>query len=66
MRKELYKVKTFGGQIIGFQEPEKVVLNITKEILSDLERWGFTFNESANYYLTREDADKAINWAMCN
>ena len=66
MRKELYKVKTFGGQIIDLQEPEKVVITITPEMLSWLERWGFTWDEYANYYSTREKAIHAVQWAMCN
>ena len=67
MKKELYKVKTFGGQIIDYQEPEKVVINLTPEMLSRLERWSVTWNdEYANYYPTRKNAVRAINAAMCN
>lgn len=67
MRKELYKVKTFGGQIVDHQEPEKVVINLTPEMLSRLERWGVTWNdEYANYYPTKKIAVRAINAAMCN
>lgn len=66
MRKILYKIHTFGGQIIDHQEPEKVVLNITPENLSDLERFGFTWDNYANYYPTREKAAYAVQWAMSN
>lgn len=66
MRKVLYKVRASGGQIIAHQEPEKVILNVTPEILSDLRRLGFTWDGYANYYPTREKAVHAINWAMCN
>lgn len=66
MKRKLYKVNTLGGQIIDPQEPEKVVINLTPEILSDLERWGFAWDDHANYYRTIESAAHAINWEMCN
>lgn len=66
MEKTLYKVNTSGGQIIDHQKPEKVILSITQRMLSDLKRHGFFWDESANYYPTRESAVHAINWAMCN
>lgn len=66
MKKELYKVKTLGGQIIDFQDPEKVVINLTPGMLSQLERWGVTWDEYANYYTTKKIAASAIYWAMSN
>lgn len=66
MRKELYRVKVFEGQIVDFQEPEKVVIYLTPEMLRRLEMYGYTWDNYSNYYPTREKAVHAINWAMCN
>lgn len=62
----LYSVNTWGGQIIDFQEPQKVTIEKTEEVENSLTRYGFFWDKCANYYKTMKRAKAAINWALSN
>lgn len=62
----VYRVNTCCGQIVDFQEPQKVTIEKTAEIENSLSRFGFVWDEYANYYKTMKRAKSAINWAMYN
>ena len=56
----MYRVNTWGGQIVDFQEPQKVTIEKTAEIENSLSRFGFVWDEYANYYKTMKRAKSAI------
>lgn len=62
----MYRVNTWGGQIVDFQEPQKVTIEKTAEIENSLNRFGFVWDNHANYYKTMKRAKAAINWALSN
>ena len=62
----VYRVNTWGGQIIYFQEPQKITIEKTAEVEDSLTRYGVFWDKYANYYKTMKRAKAAINWAMYN
>lgn len=62
----MYRVNTCGGQIVDFQEAQKITIEKTAEIENSLNRFGFVWDNHANYYKTMKHAKAAINWALSN
>lgn len=65
-QRTVYAVSTFGGQIVGYQEPVKSKIKMSEEQAAYFEKNGFTWDKYANYYKTMKRAKAAINWALCN
>ena len=64
---KMWSVQITGGQIIAAQEPQEATVTfIDAESADTARRRGFTWNSMANYYLTKEQAERAINWALSN
>lgn len=62
----VYRVSTFGGQIVDCQEAKKITIEKTAEVEDSLTRYGVFWDKHANYYKTMKRAKAAINWAMYN
>ena len=62
----MYRVNTYGGQIVDFQEPQKITIEKTAWVENSLSRFGFIWDKYANYYKTMKRAKAAINWALSN
>lgn len=61
----MWSVQTTGGQIIT--EPQEATVTFASADSADRARQrGFTWDSTANYYLTKEKARHAINWALSN
>nr|DAH21428.1 MAG TPA: hypothetical protein [Bacteriophage sp.] len=64
---KMWSVQTTGGQIITDQEPQEVTVTFASADSAVRARQrGFTWDSTANYYLTKEKARHAINWALSN
>lgn len=64
---KMWSVQTAGGQITAAQEPQEATIIFTDAESADIaRRRGFTWSATANYYFTKEAAQKAINWALSN
>lgn len=63
---KLYAVPTFGGQIIYGGAIREIKVIPSEKDLQDLQRLGFIWDNSYNYYKTLKQARHAINWALSN
>ena len=62
----LYAVPTFGGQIIDGGAIREIEVIPSEKDLQDLQRLGFIWDSSYNYYKILKQAQNAINWALSN
>lgn len=62
----LYAVPTFGGQIIYGGAIREIEVIPSEKDLQNLQRLGFIWDNSYNYYKSFEQAQRAINWALSN
>lgn len=66
----MWSVQTYGGQILGGCEPKPVDFHCEddeqrRRLYDDAKR-GLIWDCGCNYYATKEDARRAIDWAMMN